>query len=109
MKRYVIPTILIFLVLIFAPVAFAAVDASGGIPPVTTEQAANKINRIGQEVYSLAQGTIGWYTLLLLMGCIFLSIIFKAARIAIFFVILGFFFVMFAPQIIGWMTHLTKV
>ncbi|AEG61995.1 hypothetical protein [Desulforamulus ruminis] len=123
MRKTFIPYILMLsLLFIYPPALYAeeeqntnsmvqeqVIDVSSGIPLVTNEQVVNKLNRMNQEVYFLAQGSIGWWMVNVLWILVLLGIFFKKAWLALGAAFIGFLFVMFGPQIMGYLNHLTKV
>ena len=85
------------------------IDVSGGIKPVSTQQVITKINKISTEVYAAARGSIGWWAVAALIILAILSLVFKAARIGMVFVVIGVIVVMEGPQLLGWCMHLLSL
>jgi len=86
----------------------SGIDVSAGLPVVTTEQMVNKAQRIAGNIYGAAAGVIPYLALVVIIAGVVLGIFFKAARTLVFMALLALVIVLFAPQIISFVTMILK-
>lgn len=95
-----------------APITIAAtatgddsVDVSSGIPLVSSDRVAAKMNRINDDVYNLAKRVVPKAAVVLIVILLLLAVIIHRAWVAVLAVFAGLIFVLWGEQIIGWILH----
>ena len=83
-------------------------NTATGLPNVTTDQVVNKAQRIAMNIYGAAAGAIPYLALVVIIAGVVLSIFFKAARTLVFMAVLALVIVMFAPQIVSFVTTILR-
>jgi hypothetical protein len=95
-----------------APITVAAtaagdesVDVSSGIPLISSDRVAAKMNKINDEVFDLANKVVPKAAVVLIVILLFLAIIIRRAWVAVLAVFLGLIFVLWGKEIMGWILH----
>lgn len=120
MKLLITPVVLILILLSLTSAAFAettvtpdgqvqTTDVSSGIPMVSSQQVAAKVNRISDNVYGLAQAVAPKLSIIVIVILLILAIITRKAWLAILAVFVGLIFIIWGVQIMGWIMHFKNV
>lgn len=79
-----------------------------GLPAVTPEMLTQKVNHMANAIYGMFQGVIISITIIALVVASLFGIIFREARKTVIFALIGLLVVLWAPQIAGFVVHMSR-